>query len=130
MRGKKGQTAVNLSLTNSIQAEARECGGIVGRQVSHYQSPTLHALVFKMAQTLDEDVLALSGWIRGAWRCLADPSLTSFDRREIRNYMKDAEIALHTGLKQISERERARREAERLVSADRQLDFRILRLDA
>jgi len=83
-----------------------------------------------MAQTLDEDVLALNGWIRGAWRSLADPSLTSYDRREIRNYMKDAEIALHAGLKQISDRERARREAERVVTSSRRLDFRILMLDA
>lgn len=83
-----------------------------------------------MAETLEEDVLALSGWIRGAWRYLADPSLTSFDRREIRNYMKDAEIALHSGLKQISERARARREAERVVLSHHRFDFRILRLDA
>lgn len=83
-----------------------------------------------MAETLEEDVLALSGWIRGAWRYLADPSLTSFDRREIRNYMKDAEIALHSGLKKISERARARREAERVVLSHHRFDFRILRLDA
>jgi hypothetical protein len=83
-----------------------------------------------MTTTLDEDVLALSGWIRGAWRQLADPSLTSFDRREIRNYMKDAEIALHAGHKRISERERARREAEQVVVSRHRLDFRILRLDA
>ena len=83
-----------------------------------------------MAETLEEDLSALSGWIRGAWRNLADPSLTSFDRRELRNYMKDAEIALHAGLKRISDRETARREAERAVSSVRRLDFRILRLDA
>ncbi len=124
-----GEAAVKLSLTNSIQAEAGECRGVVGGQASYPIAYPLR-LVFKMTERLDEDVLALSGWIRGAWRCLADPSLTSFDRREIRNYMKDAEIALHAGLKQISERERARREAERVVSGERQLDFRILRLDA
>jgi len=83
-----------------------------------------------MAETLDRDVFVLSGWIRGAWRCLADPSLTSFDRREIRNYMKDAETALHAGLRQISQRERARREAERVVQSEHRIDFRILRLDA
>ena len=82
-----------------------------------------------MAKKLDEDVLALSGWIRGAWRCLADPSLTSFERREIRNYMKDAELALHAGLKQIWEREKARREAERVGLTGHRLDFRILKLD-
>jgi hypothetical protein len=83
-----------------------------------------------MAETLDEDVHALNRWLRGAWRCLADPSLTSFERREIRNYMKDAEIALQAGLKRIWDRETARRKAERAVSDNRRLDFRILRLDA
>ena len=83
-----------------------------------------------MAETLDDDLLALSGWIRGAWRHLADRSLTSFDRREIRNYMKDVELALHAGLKQIAQRKRARREAERVVLTNHRLDFRILRLDA
>ena len=82
-----------------------------------------------MANTLDQDVEALRGWLRGAWLYLADPSLTSFDRREIRNYMKDAEFALGTGLKRIADRERARREAERDVLEGRRLDFRILKLD-
>ena len=45
-----------------------------------------------MADTLDQHVTALKDWLSGAaWRHLADPSLTSFDRREIRHYMKDAE---------------------------------------
>jgi len=83
-----------------------------------------------MAETLDEDVQALKEWFRGAWRRLADPSLTSFDRREIRNYMKEAEIALNAGLKRITSRERTRREAETVVLRGRNLDFRILKLDA
>ena len=83
-----------------------------------------------MAETLDDDVLALTGWLRGAWRYLADPTLTSFERCEMRYYMKDAETALHAGLKRILGREKARREAERVVSSGRSLDFRILRLDA
>jgi hypothetical protein len=38
--------------------------------------------VLTMATNLDEDVRALKAEIRGAWRRLADPALTSFDRRE------------------------------------------------
>ena len=82
-----------------------------------------------MAATLDDDLRALSEWMRGAWRRLADPSLTSFDRRETRNCMNEAEIALRAGLKRMADREEARREAERVVLAGRRLDFRILKLD-
>jgi hypothetical protein len=64
-----------------------------------------------MQTTLDDDVRALSEWLHGAWRYLSDPPLTSFDRRETRNYMKEAELALRAGLKRIADRERARREA-------------------
>lgn len=81
-----------------------------------------------MASTLDEDVRALKEGIRGAWRRLADPALTSFDRRETRNYMKEAELALSAGLKRIADRARPRREIETANLAKR-LDFRIIRLD-
>lgn len=50
--------------------------------------------------------------------------------RKIRNCMKDAELAPHAGLKQISERGRARREAERVVPTDHRFDFRIMSLGA
>ena len=82
-----------------------------------------------MAATLDDDLRALSEWMRGAWRRLTDPSLTSFDRRETRNWMNEAEIALRAGLKRVADREEARREAERVVLGGRRLDFRILKLD-
>jgi hypothetical protein len=81
-----------------------------------------------MSEALDQDVAALTAWLRGAWRYLADPSFTPFDRREIRNCMKEAEVALSAGLKRIAHRETARRGAERLVFGGRRLDFRILKL--
>ena len=83
-----------------------------------------------MADTLDQDLCALKEWLRGAWRYLADPSSTSFERREIRNYMKDADAALRSGLKQVAARERSRYEAVSDVFAVRRLDFRILRLES
>jgi hypothetical protein len=82
-----------------------------------------------MASTLDEDVRDLKKWIRGAWRHLADPTLTSFDRREIRNYLKEAEMALAAGLKRIADREQSRREPESAGIARKRLDFRIIKLD-
>jgi hypothetical protein len=85
--------------------------------------------VVPMAATLDDDVRSLSAWMRVAWRRLADPSLTSFDRRETRNCMNEAEIALRAGLKRIAGREKTRREAEKAALVGRRPDFRILKLD-
>jgi hypothetical protein len=83
-----------------------------------------------MADTLDQDLRALKAWLRGAWRYLADPSSTPFQRREVRNYMKDADFALRAGLKQFAARERARREALGDVIAVQRPNFRILKPDA
>jgi len=83
-----------------------------------------------MANTLDQDVLALKEWLRVAWRYLADLCLTSFERREIRNYMKDAGHALNSGFKQVVARDKARREAESVNSDGQHFDFRILKVDA
>jgi hypothetical protein len=63
-------------------------------------------LVVLMAASLDNDVRALKEWLSSAWFYLADPTLTTFDRRETRNYMKEAELALCTGLKRIADRDR------------------------
>ena len=79
--------------------------------------------------TLDKDVRTLKDWLRSAWGYLADPALTSFDRREIRNYMKEAELALGAGLKRIKDREQARRKTESALNTNRRLDFRIIKLD-
>jgi hypothetical protein len=83
-----------------------------------------------MTSALDEDVHALKEGIRGAWRRLADPSLTSFDRRETRNYMKEAELALSLGLKRIADRAQSRRQAETAGIARKRPDFRIFQFDA
>jgi len=82
-----------------------------------------------MIERLDQDICALKDWVQTAWRRLADPSLTPFDRRELRNYMKEAERALRAGLTRISARELARRKAETATTTRRLLDFRIIRLD-
>jgi hypothetical protein len=81
-----------------------------------------------MADSLDADTEALKEWLRGAWRRLADPALTPFERRELRNYMKDAQGALRSGLKQIVAREEAARDPMRNAVAIARIDFRILKL--
>lgn len=81
-----------------------------------------------MADTLDHDVDALKQWLRSAWRYLADPSLTVFERRELRNYMKEADAALRAGLRRTLDRERERRDAM-MARVGRRVEFRILRLE-
>lgn len=79
---------------------------------------------------LDHDVSVLKFWLRDAWRRISDPTITAYDRQEIRNYMKEAEAALRSGLKQLADRESARRARERMSIANTLPEFRILRLDA
>jgi hypothetical protein len=81
-------------------------------------------------ETLDQNVSTLQQWIRDGWRYLADASLTSVERRKIRNGMREAEIALYAALKRIADQQRVRREAEKTVPAAVRLDFRIVPLDA
>jgi hypothetical protein len=53
----------------------------------------------------DRDIRALQEWLRRAWRQLGESSLTTFDRRELRNQMKQCSADLKAHL--------ARAEAER-----------------
>jgi hypothetical protein len=82
-----------------------------------------------MQAFVKDDVCALSEWLRNAWRYLADPKLTPFDRRETRNAMKEVELALGVGIRRIADKEQARRDAEKASMANRRTDFRIIHLD-
>ena len=52
--------------------------------------------------TLDQDVQALKAWLTKAWRYLAQPSHTRFDRQEMRQQMKLVEAKLRIGLNKYS----------------------------
>ena len=41
-----------------------------------------------------ENISTLQRWLAAAWRRLGDPALTAFDKRELRNQMKQADGAL------------------------------------
>ncbi len=56
--------------------------------------------------------------------------MTAYERREIRNYMKEAETALRVGLKRIADQEAVKRETRKTILPNRRLEFRILQLDA
>jgi hypothetical protein len=56
------------------------------------------------SELLSRDIRALKELQRVAWCELAAPSLTMFDRREIRNRIKQSEFELRTFLRMRSER--------------------------
>jgi len=43
---------------------------------------------------IQHHISTLQRWLAGAWRRLSDPALTQFDKRELRNQMKEADAAL------------------------------------
>jgi hypothetical protein len=63
-----------------------------------------------MGDAIEQDVQALKEWLRSAWHRLAQPSMTRFDRQELRNYMKEAEIALRKGVGKLVAEERVKLE--------------------
>ena len=53
----------------------------------------------------DTDIRVLQEWLRTAWQQLADPSLTAFTRRELRNQMKQCSADLRARLQLVATRE-------------------------
>jgi hypothetical protein len=80
------------------------------------------------ADVLSGNLQALKELQRVAWRNLADPALTTFERREIRNEIKQTDAELRSYLEMMSDRSRFR---ERPVEADMadgsgKFEFRLL----
>jgi hypothetical protein len=55
-----------------------------------------------LSRKIDE----LKGWQTVAWRRIADTTVTPFERRELRNHMKDCDAELRRCLEIMSERVR------------------------
>ncbi|MBP2426744.1 hypothetical protein [Bradyrhizobium elkanii] len=55
-------------------------------------------------KVLDQNIRDLQEWLRRAWQQLADPSLTAFSRRELRNQMKQCNADLRVQLQAASKR--------------------------
>jgi hypothetical protein len=58
---------------------------------------------------IQHHIATLQRWLAGAWHRLGDPSLTLFDKRELRNQMKQADVALRRCLALSVELKSARR---------------------
>lgn len=86
-----------------------------------------------MVDPMDENVRILKAWIVQAWRYLGQSTLTRFERREMRNQMKDADAALRLGLQKCAERDRKQRERikdhHRTDSSSRYQNMRLLNID-
>jgi hypothetical protein len=53
---------------------------------------------------LSRKIHGLKEWQRVAWQRVADPLLTAFERREIRNHIRESETELRHCLGMMSER--------------------------
>jgi len=79
-------------------------------------------------EVLDRSILDLKEWLNGAWRHLAKPSLTKFERRELRNEMKQCNIELRRCL-ELVRNERANRQKQSSANQRSQVihvDFRLI----
>ena len=78
------------------------------------------------ADPLSRKIDALKEWQTIAWRRIADPLTTVFERREIRNHMKECDAELRRCLHIMSERVRFHpRSVEEIGNSLANLKFRL-----
>jgi hypothetical protein len=76
---------------------------------------------------LSRKIHELKEWQRVAWRRVADPFVTEFERREIRNHLKESDEQLRYYLKMMSERLRFQvRAVEDVGNGLVKINFRLL----
>jgi hypothetical protein len=76
---------------------------------------------------LSHKISELKEWQSVAWRRIADPSVTPFERREVRNHMNECDAELRRCLQIMSERVRFRAgTVEDIGDSLAQLKFRLL----
>ena len=61
----------------------------------------------------DRDIRALQEWLRGAWRQLGEPALTTFARRELRLQMKQCSDDLKVYLQRAEAQPPPARDSDR-----------------
>jgi hypothetical protein len=76
---------------------------------------------------LSRKIRELKDWQTAAWQRIADPMLTTFERREIRYHLRDSEFELRHYLDMMSERLRFRpAPTEKVDDSLAKLQFRLL----
>jgi hypothetical protein len=77
---------------------------------------------------LNREVDEQKEWQRVAWRRVADPMVTAFERREIRNHIKESDEELGDYLGMVSERLRLQaRTVQDVGDGLAKINFRLLR---
>ena len=78
---------------------------------------------------LSRKIGEMKEWQTVAWRRIADPFTTQFERREIRNHMKECDVELRRCIQMMSERLRFQtRSVEDVDDSFAKPSFRILAL--
>jgi hypothetical protein len=76
---------------------------------------------------LSDKIRELMDWQNKAWRRIADPSATLFERREIRNHLKESDAQLRRYLAMVSEQLRfPTRDPEEVRDSLAELKLRLL----
>ena len=75
---------------------------------------------------LSSKVFELKEWQRVAWRRVADPAVTQFERREIRNHIKESDEVLRYYLGMMSERLRRQDRTVNVGDSPAKPKFRLL----
>ena len=76
---------------------------------------------------LSRKIRELKDWQTAAWQRIADPMLTTIERREIRNHLRDSEFELRHYLGMMSDRLRFRpAPVEEVGDSLAKLQFRLL----
>jgi hypothetical protein len=76
--------------------------------------------------TLSLKISELKEWQTIAWRRIADPAVTPFEHREIRNHIKESNAELHRCLAMMSDRFRFQaRKVEDVGDSFANLKFRL-----
>ena len=75
---------------------------------------------------IQSHIATLQRWLAGAWRRRGDPALTLFDKRELRNQMKQADLALRQCLALASELKSAQKGGPADARAFAKPDLRFL----
>jgi hypothetical protein len=79
------------------------------------------------ADPLNRKIGELKQWQTVAWRRIADPLLTPFERREIRNHLRESDLALRYYLTMMSERLRFHpRSVANVGNSLAKLNFRVI----
>ena len=64
---------------------------------------------------LSRKISDLKDWQTLAWRRIADPAVTTFERREVRNHIKESDEELRRCLVMMSDRFRFKARPEKIV---------------